>query len=114
MFGAGGDRDPAKRAPMGRAVAAGADWCLVTSDNPRTEDPERIAGMVAEGVRAAGRTPEVVLERRAAIRSAVGRLAAGEVLLVAGKGHEDYQEIHGVRQPFDDRVELEEAARCLA
>lgn len=112
VFGAGGDRDPSKRAPMGRTVAAAADWCLVTSDNPRTEDPASIAAMVAAGVRAAGVEPEIVLDRRAAIRSAVARLGRGEVLLVAGKGHEDYQEIHGVRHPFDDRVELQEAARC--
>jgi UDP-N-acetylmuramoyl-L-alanyl-D-glutamate--2,6-diaminopimelate ligase len=114
VFGAGGDRDPLKRAPMGRAVASAADWCLVTSDNPRTEDPQRIAAMVAEGVAQAGSEPEVLLERRAAIRAAVARLRPGEVLLVAGKGHEDYQEVHGVRHPFDDREVLAEAARCLA
>lgn len=114
VFGAGGDRDPLKRAPMGQAVARAADWCLVTSDNPRTEAPERIAEAVAAGVRAAGAAPEIVLDRHAAIRLAVSRLAPGEVLLVAGKGHENYQEVHGVRTPFDDRIELEEAARCWA
>jgi UDP-N-acetylmuramoyl-L-alanyl-D-glutamate--2,6-diaminopimelate ligase len=114
VFGAGGDRDPRKRAPMGRAVAQAADWCLVTSDNPRSEDPAAIADAVAAGVRAAGVVPEIVLDRRAAIRAALARIAPGEVLLVAGKGHEDYQEIRGVRHPFDDRVELQEAARCSA
>ena len=114
VFGAGGDRNPHKRAPMGSAVARAADWCLVTSDNPRSEDPAAIAEGVARGVREAGVAAEILLDRRAAIRSALARCAAGDVLLIAGKGHEDYQEIHGVRQPFDDRVELEEAARCLA
>jgi UDP-N-acetylmuramoyl-L-alanyl-D-glutamate--2,6-diaminopimelate ligase len=112
VFGAGGDRDPTNRAPMGRAVAAAADWCLVTSDNPRGEDPAQIAAMVAAGVREAGVEPEVELDRRAALRAALSRLSPGDVLLVAGKGHEDYQEIRGVRHPFDDRIELEEAARC--
>jgi len=112
VFGAGGDRDPLKRAPMGRAVAQAADWCVVTSDNPRTEAPERIAAAVAAGVRAAGVTPEIELDRRAAIRAAVGRLRPGEILLVAGKGHEDYQEVQGVRHPFDDRIVLAEAAQC--
>ena len=113
VFGAGGDRDPLKRAPMGQAVAQAADWCLVTSDNPRSEAPDAIARAVAAGVRAAGVTPEIILDRRAAIRAAVARLHPGEVLLVAGKGHEDYQEIQGVRHPFDDRIELAEAAQCL-
>lgn len=112
VFGAGGDRDPLKRAPMGQAVAQAADWCLVTSDNPRTEAPERIAAAVAAGVRAAGVTPEIELDRRAAIRAAVTRLRPGEILLVAGKGHEDYQEVQGVRHAFDDRIVLAEAAQC--
>ncbi|TAH35027.1 MAG: UDP-N-acetylmuramoyl-L-alanyl-D-glutamate--2,6-diaminopimelate ligase [Planctomycetota bacterium] len=112
VFGAGGDRDPHKRAPMGRAAAGGADWCLVTSDNPRSEDPASIAAAVAAGVAAAGRAPEVELDRRVALHRALRRLQPGEVLLVAGKGHEDYQEIQGVRHPFDDCVELEKAAAC--
>ncbi|MDA1260436.1 MAG: UDP-N-acetylmuramoyl-L-alanyl-D-glutamate--2,6-diaminopimelate ligase, partial [Planctomycetota bacterium] len=107
VFGAGGDRDPHKRAPMGRAVAGAADWCVITSDNPRSEDPAQIAEAVAVGVRAAGVEAEIVLDRRTAIRAALARCGAGEILLIAGKGHEDYQEICGVRHPFDDRVELE-------
>jgi UDP-N-acetylmuramoyl-L-alanyl-D-glutamate--2,6-diaminopimelate ligase len=86
----------------------------VTSDNPRTEDPARIAAAVAAGVKNAGVPPEIILDRRAAIRAAVARLQPGEVLLVAGKGHEDYQEVQGVRHAFDDRIELTEAAQCLA
>ncbi|MCH2102067.1 MAG: UDP-N-acetylmuramoyl-L-alanyl-D-glutamate--2,6-diaminopimelate ligase [Planctomycetes bacterium] len=114
VVGAGGDRDSAKRGPMGAAAARGADWCLFTSDNPRTEDPQQILTAVAAGAQGCGGTQEVDAEvdRRAAIRAAVARLHAGEVLLVAGKGHESYQEIHGVRYPFDDRVELVEAVSC--
>ncbi|KAA3608138.1 MAG: UDP-N-acetylmuramoyl-L-alanyl-D-glutamate--2,6-diaminopimelate ligase [Planctomycetota bacterium] len=114
VFGAGGDRDPSKRESMGRLAAEASDWCLVTSDNPRGENPESIAQAVAAGVAASGRPVEVEVDRRRAIRTAVARLRPGEVLLVAGKGHEPYQEIDGVRHPFDDRLELQEAARCSA
>ena len=114
VFGAGGDRDPIKRAPMGAAVAEGSDWCVLTSDNPRGEAPEAIAGQVLAGVEAAGGTALVELDRRAAIRLAVEKLRPGDVLLVAGKGHETYQEVAGVRRDFDDRSELAEAAACSA
>ena len=112
-FGAGGDRDATKRPAMGAAAAAGADWCIVTSDNPRTEDPEAIVQQVAAGARAYA-VCEVFCEvdRRAAIHQAVDRLSPGEVLVVAGKGHEDYQEINGVRSPFLDHDVLREAVRC--
>ena len=115
VVGAGGDRDPVKRGPMGAAAAQGADWCLFTSDNPRTEDPEQILAAVVEGARQAPGSGELAAEvdRRAAIRQAVSRLEPGDVLLVAGKGHEPYQEIGGVRYDFDDRVELAEAVACL-
>jgi UDP-N-acetylmuramoyl-L-alanyl-D-glutamate--2,6-diaminopimelate ligase len=69
--------------------------------------------MVAKGVGRGGGVIEVIVDRREAIRSAVARLEPGDVLLVAGKGHEDYQEVHGLRTPFDDCVELEEAVQCL-
>ena len=112
VFGAGGDRDRGKRPLMGAAAARGADWCLVTSDNPRSEEPGSIVDQVAEGARVNGTPVQCQVDRREAIRQAVAGLARGEVLLVAGKGHEDYQEIRGRRYPFDDRLELEEAARC--
>lgn len=114
VVGAGGDRDPVKRGPMGAAAARGADWCLFTSDNPRTEDPQQILDAVVAGAQEASSAAAIDAEvdRRAAIRAAVTRLKAGDVLLVAGKGHEPYQEIHGVRHPFDDRVELAEAVSC--
>lgn len=115
VFGAGGDRDRAKRAPMGAAVAEVADWCVVTSDNPRTEEPQGIVQAVAEGVASCTRACPFIeeVDRSAAIRLAVARLQPGDVLLVAGKGHETYQEIDGVRHDFDDREKLREAVACL-
>ena len=111
VFGCGGDRDPSKRGPMGEAVARRADVTVVTSDNPRTEDPEAIAGAVVAGVRAAGVEPVVELDRRAAIDLAVRSASRGDAVLIAGKGHEDYQILGMVKHPFDDRIE---ARRALA
>ncbi len=119
VCGAGGDRDADKRGPMGFQSARGADWCMLTSDNPRSEDPDLILQQVHDGAQAAQAAgncaAEILIEadRRQAIRRAVARLQPGDVLLVAGKGHEDYQEIHGQRLPFDDRQELTEAVQCL-
>jgi UDP-N-acetylmuramoyl-L-alanyl-D-glutamate--2,6-diaminopimelate ligase len=109
VFGCGGDRDPTKRAPMGEAVGRGADVVVVTSDNPRSEDPAAIADAVIHGVRAAGREPVVQLDRRKAIDLAVRSASAGDVVLVAGKGHEDYQVVGTVETPFDDRIETKRA-----
>lgn len=109
VFGAGGDRDPTKRGPMGEAVARRADFVVVTSDNPRTEDPALVAGAVAKGVRAAGVDPLIELDRRKAIELAIGRAREGDVVLVAGKGHEDYQVVGRVKLPFDDRIEMRRA-----
>ena len=109
VFGCGGDRDATKRAPMGEAVARRADVSVVTSDNPRTEDPGAIAAQVAAGVRAAGVEPVVELDRRTAIDFAVRSASRGDVVLIAGKGHEDYQILGMVKQPFDDRIEARRA-----
>jgi len=109
VFGCGGDRDSTKRGPMGRAVAYRADVAVVTSDNPRTEDPAAIARAVAGGVRAGGKEPIVELDRRAAIQLAVASAKAGDAILIAGKGHEDVQVIGSVKHPFDDRVEARRA-----
>jgi UDP-N-acetylmuramoyl-L-alanyl-D-glutamate--2,6-diaminopimelate ligase len=101
VFGAGGDRDPAKRPLMGAAAARLADRVIVTSDNPRSEDPERIIEAIAAGVRGdAQREPD----RRRAIEFAVQSAAAQDVVLIAGKGHESYQEIAGRRLPFSDQA----------
>jgi UDP-N-acetylmuramoyl-L-alanyl-D-glutamate--2,6-diaminopimelate ligase len=109
VFGCGGDRDPTKRGPMGQAVGARADVAVVTNDNPRTEDPRTIADAVVAGVRAAGKEPLLELDRRKAIDLAVRSASRGDVILVAGKGHEDYQLVGQVKHPFDDRIETRRA-----
>lgn len=112
VFGCGGDRDRAKRAPMARAAEQFSDWCIVTSDNPRSEDPESICRQVAAGLQ--GANHEVVLDRRAAIRRAVALAGPGDIVLVAGKGHEDYQEFADRKIPFDDVAESAAALRGKA
>jgi len=115
VFGAGGERDRLKRPLLGRAAADTADICIVTSDNPRSEDPARILAAVARGVSEAGGQPMVVEDRREAISQALRIAAPGDGVLVAGKGHESYQEIGGRRLRFDDRevvrATLHKAAR---
>jgi UDP-N-acetylmuramoyl-L-alanyl-D-glutamate--2,6-diaminopimelate ligase len=108
VFGCGGDRDPTKRGPMGEVAARRADRVVITSDNPRSEAPAAIAAGVAAGARAAGAEPLVELDRRRAIHRVVEAARPGDTVLVAGKGHEDYQVIGAVKVPFDDRIE----ARC--
>ncbi|MEU6241327.1 UDP-N-acetylmuramoyl-L-alanyl-D-glutamate--2,6-diaminopimelate ligase [Streptomyces sp. NPDC047024] len=113
VLGCGGDRDRTKRAPMGAAAARYADTAVLTSDNPRSEDPLAILATMLEGAASvpAHERGEVLLfeERAAAIAAAVGRAHAGDTVLVAGKGHEQGQDIAGVVRPFDDRQVLREA-----
>jgi UDP-N-acetylmuramoyl-L-alanyl-D-glutamate--2,6-diaminopimelate ligase len=109
VFGAGGDRDPGKRAPMG-AAAATADRIVVTSDNPRSEDPAAIVAMVAAGV-PAGRDCECIVDRAQAIAHAIERAEAHDLVLIAGKGHEAYQEVRAVKLPYSD---AEQALAALA
>jgi UDP-N-acetylmuramoyl-L-alanyl-D-glutamate--2,6-diaminopimelate ligase len=112
VLGCGGDRDPGKRPLMGAAVAAGADVAILTSDNPRSEDPELILAAMANGARTVGLAGgEVVVEhdRAEAIALAVRLARPGDVVVVAGKGHERGQEIDGVVYPFDDREVLRAA-----
>ncbi|MDQ3671243.1 MAG: UDP-N-acetylmuramoyl-L-alanyl-D-glutamate--2,6-diaminopimelate ligase [Actinomycetota bacterium] len=106
VFGAGGDRDRGKRAPMGKIAAEGADLTIVTSDNPRSEDPLAIIQDVLQG---AGVDVEIDPDRRSAIHRAVGLAEPGDVVVVAGKGHEQGQEIAGSVRPFDDRTVVREA-----
>lgn len=110
VFGCGGDRDPAKRPRMGQAVGALADRAIVTNDNPRSEDPVRIAAAIEPGLQQAGRPYRIELDRARAIERAVLEAKPGDVVLLAGKGHEPYQIIGSERRPFDDR---EEARRAL-
>ncbi|MCI2105154.1 MAG: UDP-N-acetylmuramoyl-L-alanyl-D-glutamate--2,6-diaminopimelate ligase [Intestinimonas sp.] len=106
LFGCGGDRDRTKRPQMGEIAGALADLVIVTSDNPRTEDPTAIIRDILPGLD--GAKSECLLEpnRRAAIRAALSRAGPGDVVLLAGKGHETYQEINGVRYPLDEREEV--------
>lgn len=108
VFGAGGDRDRTKRAPMAEAVAFNADYAFITSDNPRTEDPEQILRDVEEGM-PLDFPYEVVTDRASAIVKAMEFAQKGDAIIVAGKGHEDYQEIMGVKHHFDDREEVRKA-----
>jgi len=124
VFGCGGDRDRSKRPLMGRSVARDADIAIVTSDNPRTEPPASIVDMIVEGVRnesipelalqdlaSAARGYHVAVDRRTALRRAAAAAKEGDVLLIAGKGHEDYQIIGTTKTHFDDREEATAALR---
>ena len=105
LFGCGGNRDQGKRPEMGRVAEEGADKVILTSDNPRDEDPELIVEHIRQGMR---KEPVVELDRRKAIQLALQGLGPGDVLLVAGKGHEDYQEKGGKRMPFSDQAVIRE------
>jgi UDP-N-acetylmuramyl-tripeptide synthetase len=112
VFGCGGDRDKSKRPIMGQLVARDADLPIVTSDNPRTEDARAIVDLIVDGVRRERAGDFVVeIDRRAAIEQAIAAARPGDVVLIAGKGHEDYQIVGKVKHHFDDR---EEAAAALA
>ncbi len=108
VFGCGGDRDPGKRSPMGEAAARLADRVIVTDDNPRGEDPRAIRATILS---ACGGALEIA-DRRAAIRTAIDALADGDVLVIAGKGHETGQIVGGAVRPFDDASEARAAARA--
>jgi UDP-N-acetylmuramoyl-L-alanyl-D-glutamate--2,6-diaminopimelate ligase len=112
VFGCGGDRDAGKRPEMGRVASALADRVIVTSDNPRSEDPAAIASAIVHGIRETGNRHWVVdLDRKTAIDAGVDGARPGDVVLIAGKGHEDYQEVNGARTYFSD---VEVAAAALA
>ena len=106
LFGCGGDRDRTKRPVMGRVAAEGADLVILTSDNPRTEDPETILDQVAAGFPAGFAAWVRQADRRSAIRQALALGRPGDVILLAGKGHETYQEIGKKRVPLDEREEI--------
>jgi UDP-N-acetylmuramoyl-L-alanyl-D-glutamate--2,6-diaminopimelate ligase len=104
VFGCGGDRDRAKRPVMGAVATTLADVAFLTSDNPRSEDPAAIAADVLAGVPRDTPAPEVELDRRMAIRDALSTARAGDIVVIAGKGHETGQTTGGVTLPFDDRL----------
>lgn len=109
VFGCGGDRDRGKRPLMTQAALAGSDIAVLTSDNPRTEDPAQIFADMKEGIDFSAKSYHEIHDRREAIKYAVQHAKAGDIVVIAGKGHENYQEIDGVRHWFDDVVEVQAA-----
>ena len=109
VFGCGGDRDKGKRPKMGRIASELSDFVIVTSDNPRSENPATIIKDIEAGIEKDNYI--VIPDRRTAIRMAALLASPGDIVIIAGKGHEDYQEIAGVRQPFSDRGVMEDAIR---
>jgi UDP-N-acetylmuramoyl-L-alanyl-D-glutamate--2,6-diaminopimelate ligase len=115
VVGAGGDRDRTKRPEMARIAVTISDQVVLTSDNPRSEDPEEILNEMEAGVEVNLRSRVLrITDRRSAIKTAVQLARTGDLILVAGKGHETYQEIKGERFPFDDRTELLQALNARA
>ncbi|NIK75871.1 UDP-N-acetylmuramoyl-L-alanyl-D-glutamate--2,6-diaminopimelate ligase [Paenibacillus castaneae] len=116
VFGCGGDRDRKKRPLMGLIAARFADHVIITSDNPRTEPPELILKDIEEGLINSGIETtkyQLITDRRLAIQKAVEMASPGDVVLIAGKGHETYQDINGIKHPFDDRTVAKEAIRGI-
>src|SRR5690606_2965717 len=105
----GGDRDRGKRPLMTQAALEGSDIAVLTSDNPRTEDPAQIFADMENGIDFLGKSYHEIHDRREAIKFAVKHAQAGDIVVIAGKGHENYQEIDGVRHWFDDVVEVQAA-----
>jgi UDP-N-acetylmuramoyl-L-alanyl-D-glutamate--2,6-diaminopimelate ligase len=112
VFGCGGDRDRSKRPLMGRIAREHADQVVVTSDNPRSEDPESIIGQICAGIPDANALRDA--DRRRAIHRAIAEADRPDCVLIAGKGHEDYQEVRGVRTPFSDVAVAREALAARA
>ena len=108
LFGCGGDRDKGKRPMMGEIGGRLADYCILTSDNPRTENPMVILSAIEKGIKPTGGKYEVIENRREAIKQALRMAAEGDVIVLAGKGHETYQEIMGIKRPFDEKVIVSE------
>ncbi|HJF28498.1 MAG TPA: UDP-N-acetylmuramoyl-L-alanyl-D-glutamate--2,6-diaminopimelate ligase [Acinetobacter lwoffii] len=108
-FGCGGDRDRGKRPLMTQAALEGADIAVLTSDNPRSEDPAQIFADMKQGIDFSGKTYHEIQDRREAIKYTVKHAQAGDIVVIAGKGHENYQEIDGVLHWFDDVVEVQAA-----
>lgn len=113
IVGCGGDRDPSKRAPMGEIALRYSHWVIVTNDNPRTEDPQSIIKDIENGMDGLNERYTVIENRREAIASAMEMLAEGDIVLIAGKGHETYQLIGHTKYPFDDRLVARECLIAL-
>jgi UDP-N-acetylmuramoyl-L-alanyl-D-glutamate--2,6-diaminopimelate ligase len=109
LFGCGGDRDRSKRAPMGEAAGSLSEVVILTSDNPRTEDPNQILADAEEGIRKTGKPYRKIADRREAIHQAIAQAKTDDLVLIAGKGHEDYQIIGREVFHFDDKEVAREA-----
>jgi UDP-N-acetylmuramoyl-L-alanyl-D-glutamate--2,6-diaminopimelate ligase len=109
VFGCGGDRDKTKRAPMGEVAGEFSDVVVITSDNPRSEDPLKIISEIEVGVKSKSADYEIISDRREAIKRAVSIATTDDVVIIAGKGHETYQIIGGDKFHFDDREVATEA-----
>ena len=108
VFGCGGDRDKGKRPMMGEIAGKLADYSILTSDNPRFEDPMTILSAIETGIAPTGAKYEIIENRRDAIRQAMEMAVGGDIIVLAGKGHETYQEIEGVKHPFDEKIVVSE------
>ena len=108
VFGCGGDRDSGKRPIMGEISGRIADYTIITSDNPRTEDPKKIVKQIEEGIKKTNGKYEVVVDRTEAIEHAIKMANKRDIIVLAGKGHEPYQEINGEKYPFDERIIVKE------
>ena len=108
MFGCGGDRDREKRPRMGEVAGRVADYTIVTTDNPRSEKPEDIISEIEKGISKTKGKYEIVVDRKVAIKKAVNMANKRDIVILAGKGHETYQEINGEKKPFDERIIVKE------
>lgn len=113
VFGCGGDRDPFKRPMMGEISGKLADYTVITSDNPRTEDPGLIIAQIEEGIKKTKGEYKILQNRKKAIEFAIRRARKNDIVVIAGKGHETYQEINGVKNHFDDREVAAEILKKL-
>ncbi len=113
VFGCGGDRDSGKRPVMGEISGRIADYTIITSDNPRTEKPEIIVNQIEEGIKKTKGKYEVIVDRTEAIEKAIKMANKKDLIVLAGKGHEPYQEINGVKYPFDERIIVNEIIEKL-
>ena len=108
LFGCGGDRDAGKRPIMGEISGRIADFTFITSDNPRTEEPEKIVKQIEEGIKKTKGKYKVIVDRTEAIKEAIKMATKRDIIVLAGKGHEPYQEINGIKHPYDERIIVNE------
>lgn len=113
VFGCGGDRDSGKRPIMGEISGKIADYTIITSDNPRTENPEEIVKQIEAGIKKTNGKYKVIVDRTEAIKEAIKMAHKNDLIVLAGKGHEPYQEINGVKYPFDERIIVNEIINGL-